>query len=119
MRDKVIDVLSLQSQVALAIAEENSISGLPGSTFGSPHDRRKERICNVRNYEADCLGFMGEKAPRDPVGRVVKRMDRILDALLSFTIDSLPPVDDPRHCHCRYASQFSDITQSSWHKISC
>ena len=104
MRDEVIDVLSLQPQVALAVAEENSISGLPGSTFGSPHDRRKERICNVRNYEADCLGLMGEKAARDPIWRVVKRMDRILDALLGFGVHSLSPVDDPRHRHRRNAS---------------
>jgi hypothetical protein len=62
---------------------------------------------------------MGEKAPRNPVGRVVKRMDRILDAPLSFSIDSLSPVDDPGYCHCRYASQFSDIPQGGWHKISC
>jgi hypothetical protein len=42
---------------------------------------------------------MGEQAARDPIWRVVKRMDRILHALLGFGVDSLSPVDDPRDRH--------------------
>ena len=43
MRDEILDILALQAQIALAVAEKNAIAGLARRDLGAAHDGREER----------------------------------------------------------------------------
>ena len=89
MRDEVLDIFTLQPQVALAVAEEDAIAGASRRGLGAAHHRREERVDDVGHDQADRLGLSRNQAARDPVRHIVELGDRFLDPALRLGVDAV------------------------------
>ena len=89
MRDEVLDIFTLEPQVALAVAEEDAVAGPPRRGLGAAHDRREERVDDVGHDQADRLRLLRDQAAGDPVRHIVELGDRFLDLALRLGVDAV------------------------------
>ncbi len=69
MRNEIADVVALQPEIALAVAEQDAKGRPSRRRFGAVHDRCEERIGDVGNDQPDRLRFCGDEAAGDPARR--------------------------------------------------
>ena len=119
VRHQVLDVLALEPQVALAVAEEHAVAGAPGRGLGAAHHRREERVDDVGNDQPDGLGLLRQEPAGDAVRHVVERLDRLLDLALGLGVDAGAAVDDARDGHRRDPGEPADIMQGDRQVRSC
>ena len=116
MRYEVADIVALEPQVALAVAQKDAVAGLARRRLRATHDRGEERVRDVGNDQADRLGLRRDEAAGDPAGSVVERGDRLLDLAACLGSNARLAVDDPRDAHRGDAGQPCHILYRRTHR---
>ena len=113
--DEVVDILALEPQVRLAVAEQHAVARLARRRLRAAHDRREERVDDIGDDQPDRSGLLRDEPARDAVRHVVEVEDRALDAPLRLRVDARAAVDDARHRHRGNAGPLRDVPQCDGH----